>query len=136
MICTFFGHRDCPFQIESTLKREIINLIENFSVDTFYVGNNGNFDKIVYKTLLSLKHSYKIKIYVIFAYLPTSRVIVQDSIYPEELEIVPPRFAIPWRNKWMVNNSDYVIAFLRHDFGGAAKSVIYAEKKGVKVIRI
>lgn len=136
MICTFFGHRDCPFQIESTLKREIINLIENFSVDTFYVGNNGNFDKIVCKTLLSLKHSYKIKIYVIFAYLPTSRVIVQDSIYPEGLEKVPPRFAIPWRNKWMVNNSDYVIAFLRHDFGGAAKSVIYAEKKGVKVIRI
>ena len=136
MICTFFGHRDCPFQIESTLKREIINLIENFSVDTFYVGNNGNFDKIVYKTLLSLKHSYKIKIYVIFAYLSTSRVIVQDSIYPEGLEKVPPRFAIPWRNKWMVNNSDYVIAFLRHDFGGAAKSVIYAEKKGVKVIRI
>lgn len=136
MICTFFGHRDCPFQIESTLKREIINLIENFSVDTFYVGNNGNFDKIVYKTLLSLKHSYKIKIYVIFAYLPTSRVIVQDSIYPEGLEKVPPRFAIPWRNKWMVNNSDYVIAFLRHDFGGAAKSVIYVEKKGVKVIRI
>lgn len=123
MICTFFGHRDCPFQIESTLKREIINLIENFSVDTFYVGNNGNFDKIVYKTLLSLKHSYKIKIYVIFAYLPTSRVIVQDSIYPEGLEKVPPRFAIPWRNKWMVNNSDYVIAFLRHDFGGAAQNL-------------
>lgn len=121
MICTFFGHRDCPFQIESTLKREIINLIENFSVDTFYVGNNGNFDKIVYKTLLSLKHSYKI--YVIFAYLPTSRVIVQDSIYPEGLEKVPPRFAIPWRNKWMVNNSDYVIAFLRHDFGGAAQNL-------------
>ena len=123
MICTFFGHRDCPFQIESTLKREIINLIENFSVDTFYVGNNGNFDKIVYKTLLSLKHSYKIKIYVIFAYLPTSRVIVQDSIYPEGLEKVPPRFAIPWRNKWMVNNSDYVIAFLRHDFGRAAQNL-------------
>ena len=36
----------------------------------------------------------------------------------------------------MVNNSDYIIAFLRHNFGGAAKAVIYAEKKGVKVIRI
>ena len=46
MICTFFGHRDCPFQIESNLKHEIINLIESCSVDTFYVGNNGNFDKI------------------------------------------------------------------------------------------
>ena len=43
---TFFGHRDCPFQIESNLKHEIINLIESCSVDTFYVGNNGNFDKI------------------------------------------------------------------------------------------
>lgn len=136
MICTFFGHRDCPFQIESNLKHEIINLIESCSVDTFYVGNNGNFDKIAYKTLLSLNGSYKIKIYVVLAYLPNSHVIIQNSIYPEGLEKVPPKFAIPWRNKWMVNNSDYIIAFLRHDFGGAAKAVIYAEKKGVKVIRI
>lgn len=86
MICTFFGHRDCPFQIESKLKHEIINLIESYSVDTFYVGNNGNFDKIAYSILLSLKDSYDIKIYIVLAYLPNNRVIIRDSIYPEGLE--------------------------------------------------
>ena len=136
MICTFFGHRDCPSQIELSLKQQIVNLIENYSVDTFYVGNNGNFDKIVYKTLSSLKCTYEIKIYVILADLPNNDAFSSDSIYPEGIEKVPPKFAIPWRNKWMVNNSDYVIAFLRHDFGGAAKSVEYAEKKCIKVIRI
>ena len=136
MICTFFGHRDCPSQIELSLKQQIINLIENYSVDTFYVGNNGNFDKIVYKTLSSLKCTYEIKIYVILEYLPNNDAFSSDSIYPEGIEKVPPKFAIPWRNKWMVNNSDYVIAFLQHEFGGAAKSVEYAEKKCIKVIRI
>lgn len=86
MICTFFGHRDCPFQIESNLKHEIINLIESCSVDTFYVGNNGNFDKIAYKTLLSLKGSYKIKIYVVLAYLPNSHVIIQTLYTLKDLK--------------------------------------------------
>ena len=44
MICTFFGHKDTPKEIEPVLQASIIDLIENHGADEFYVGNNGSFD--------------------------------------------------------------------------------------------
>lgn len=42
--CTFFGHKDTPTQIKPLLKAVLVDLIENKNVDTFYIGNQGNFD--------------------------------------------------------------------------------------------
>ena len=36
--CTFFGHRDCPSSIKPKLREALIDLIENHTVDMFYVG--------------------------------------------------------------------------------------------------
>lgn len=32
-VCTFFGHRDCPSSIKPTLRKALIDLIENHAVD-------------------------------------------------------------------------------------------------------
>ena len=45
--CTFFGHRDAPKKIESDLYFVLNELVKKHNVDSFYVGNNGNFDHIV-----------------------------------------------------------------------------------------
>ena len=45
--CTFFGHRDCPETIKPKIRTAVINLIENHGVTMFYVGNQGNFDRMV-----------------------------------------------------------------------------------------
>lgn len=50
------------------------------------------------------------------------------TTYPP-LEKVPPRYAIVKRNKWMVSASDIVISGVRHDWGGAAKTLVYAPQK-------
>ena len=42
--CTFFGHRDCPCSIQSKLREVLIDFIENYAVDMFYVGQQGAFD--------------------------------------------------------------------------------------------
>ena len=39
MVCTFFGHKDTPKEIEPTLRSALIELIENKNVTVFYVGN-------------------------------------------------------------------------------------------------
>ena len=44
MVCTFFGHRDAPYEIEHILRETVENLIKNENVKLFYVGNNGRFD--------------------------------------------------------------------------------------------
>lgn len=51
-----------------------------------------------------------------------------ETIYPD-LESVPKRYAIVHRNRWMVEKSDILIAYVTHNWGGAAKMLEYAEQK-------
>ena len=57
-----------------------------------------------------------------------------ESIYPP-LEKVPKRFAISKRNEYMVYNADVVVAYVVYGFGGASKTIQYAERKGKRIIR-
>ena len=125
MVCTFFGHRDCPETIKPKLRATIIDLIENHNVDMFYVGNQGQFDAMVRSTLKKLKQEYPhIDYAVVLAYMPgkpSEYEDYSDTIFPEGLETVHPRYAISHRNTWMLNHSGYVITYITHPYGGASK---------------
>ena len=142
LYCTFFGHRHTSAEIAPKLKTTIIDLIENKSVALFLVGNQGNFDLLVKKTLSELKKVYSyINYYIVLAYMPTKKdaeypELFRNTIFPDGLESVPPKYAISRRNMWMIDKSDYVITYVEHNIGGAAQFKEYAEKKGKKVINI
>ena len=139
MVCTFFGHKDTPKEIEPTLRSTLIDLIENKNVNVFYVGNNGNFDTMVRRQLEDLSQTYPITYSVVLAYLPTEKNRydnLTNTIYPEGLETVPKRFAISWRNKWMIKQSDYVVTYITHSWGGAAQFAEIAERKKKQVINL
>ena len=139
MVCTFFGHKDTPKEIEPTLRSTLIDLIENKNVTVFYVGNNGNFDTMVRHQLEDLSHIYPITYSVVLAYLPTEKNKYDDlthTIYPEGLETVPKRFAISWRNKWMIQQSDIVVTYVTHNFGGAWHFKALAERKNKTLIEL
>ena len=142
MICTFFGHRECPKDIEAKLEQTIKELIEKENVDMFYVGNQGGFDSMVRKSLTLLKKQYiNINYYVVLAYMPGEKTEFDNldseyTIYPEGLENVPLRYAIPKRNLWMIKKSDFVITYVRYTVGGAAHFKEIAEKENKKVINI
>ena len=135
--CTFFGHRDCPETIKPKLKETLIDLITRHGIDTFYVGNHGHFDAYVRSTLRALKQEYPhIRYAVVLAYLPGKKAECEDlsdTILPEGIESVPPRFAISWRNNWMLKQSDYVVTYITHSHGGAAQFAEKAQrqKKGI-----
>ena len=117
---TFFGHRDTPKEIEPTLRSALIDLIENKNATVFYVGNHGNFDAMVRRQLEDLLKTYPIKYYVVLAYMPGKNVEPDEhSILPEGIETVPRRFAINYRNKWMLTKSDIVVTYVTRNFGGA-----------------
>ncbi len=139
MVCTFFGHKDTPKEIEPTLRSTLIDLIENKNVNVFYVGNNGNFDTMVRRQLEDLSQLYSITYSVVLAYLPTEKSKydnLTNTIYPEGLEIVPKRFAISWRNKWMIQQSDIVVTYVTHNFGGAAQFKEMAERLNKFVVEV
>ena len=52
-----------------------------------------------------------------------------DSTTYPPLEKVPPRYAIVKRNEWMVCESDVVISGVTHSWGGAAKTLEFAQRK-------
>ena len=55
---------------------------------------------------------------------------------PEGLELVHPRYAIERRNRWMLERSDYVVTYVHHGWGGAAKFAALAERQGKRMIRL
>ena len=140
--CTFFGHHDCPEHIRPKLRETIIDLILNENVDMFYVGNHGHFDSMVRSILRELQTAYpQIGYAVVLAYMPGKQVEgytdnYADSMLPEGIESVPKRFAISWRNNWMLEHSNYVVAYVTHYWGGAAQFVEKAEKRGRKVMYV
>ena len=139
MICTFFGHKDTPKEIEPILRSTLIDLIENKNVNVFYVGNNGSYDTMVRRQLEGLSQTYPITYSVVLAYLPTKKSEYEDytnTILPEGIETAPKRFAISYRNKWMIQQSDIVVTYVTHGFGGAAQFKDMAKKLGKTVIEL
>ena len=60
-----------------------------------------------------------------------------DTILPEGIETVPKRFAITYRNKWMLSHADVVVTYITRDSAsGAAQFRNLAEKSGKKVINL
>ena len=136
--CTFFGHRDCPSGIRGKLQAEIDRLICHHGVETFYVGTQGSVDRMAYAALVELRKQYQhIKVYRVLAYMPKpGDNDTADTIVPEGIENAHPRYAIVYRNNWMIDHSDYVIAYITHSFGGAYQAVERAKKKGKTIIAI
>lgn len=136
VVCSLFGHRMISEDIEEILKQALITLIEKYDVTMFYVGNHGDFDVLARIKLKEMKERYQYIDYaVVLAYLPGAqnefyKKDYSDTIYPEEMERVPYRYAIPRRNQWMVERADFVLAYINRPAGGAAQAVEMAEKKG------
>ena len=141
MTCTFFGHRVVSEEIKDKLKSIVLNLIECYGVDLFYLGNNGEFDRLALSVLKELKQDFpKINYVIVLAYLNDKKStelykIGEKTLYPEGIECVPLRFAISKRNEWMIKNSDMVVTYVKWS-GGAEKFKCLAEKMGKDIFEI
>jgi len=136
MVCTFFGHHDCYDLDSGTLRKAIEELILE-GVEEFLVGDKGMFDRLVQSCLRSLRVQYPhIRYQVVLAYLPTKKQPYDDfseTLYPEGLETIHPKYAIEYRNKWMISQADCCICYINQTWGGAYKFARMAHRKGLKV---
>lgn len=138
--CTFFGHRDCPEGIRPKIQQTVVDLVENHGVTMFYVGNQGNFDRLVRSVLKETERIYpNVRYAVVLAYMPFAGATGEaepHTILPEGIEKVPKRFAILWRNKWMLERAEYVVTYVTHPWGGAARFQALARKQGKRVVEL
>ena len=102
----------------------------------------GSFDSMVRSVLKELVSLYPhINYDVVLEHMPPKRDEFDtrdysDTMLPEGIETVHPRFAISWCNKRMIKQSDYVVTYVTHSWGGAAQFAELAEKQKKTVINV
>ena len=134
LACCFFGHRDTPEDVKPALHVAIEELITQRGVECFYVGNQGAFDAYVRSALRQLSEKYHhIRYAVVLAYMPGQQNEYEDhsdTMLPEGIEEVHPRYALDWRNRWLLRESQYIVCYIHHKWGGAAKYVQQVSGRG------
>ena len=141
MTVCFFGHRSIiEKEVEPGLNCVLLQLINEGECE-FLVGHQGQFDLLVIKTLEQMQLSFpQLNFYIVLAYMPGPKKQYQTldysrAFFPEGLESAPARFAIPRRNRWMIDNSNIVVTYCTHH-GGAHDAMLMARHKGKRVINL
>ena len=139
MKVTFCGHSMISNKEE--LSKKLSDTIEKLikeGADVFYLGGYGDFDILSAREVkkAKLKHKSIVSVLVL-PYLEHryNKELYDETVYPD-IESVPKRYAISARNKWMVDVSDVIVSFVDHDWGGAAKTLEYAKKRGKRIISL
>ncbi|HBJ19477.1 MAG TPA: hypothetical protein DDY70_07085 [Clostridiales bacterium] len=137
MKVTFCVHGDtiCDQALFDKLSACVTGLIEAGATQ-FYLGGYGNFDLLAAKVVQNIKErNPEIRSVLVIPYLDRfyDTGLYDESVYPP-LETVPKRYAISKRNKWMIDQSDVVVSYVLHSFGGAASSLRYAKRKNKNII--
>lgn len=147
-ICCFAGHSEL-FNVDDLcikLISTVENLIVKENINEFWVGNYGAFDKLSAKAITKLKRKYpEIKLNLIIPYL-TSEINkykkyyyeIYDNILMADIPLKTPiKARIVKCNQYMIKKSEYLVCFINHSWGGAAKTLEYAKKnKKIQIINL
>ena len=141
--CVFFGHAKYDYEpYREKIKNSIVELIEKYAVTQFYSGGRGAFDGICSRIVAELKSDYPhLKNTLFLSYLPKGKdefilpKAIDDSVYFLETR-VPPKYAILRTNELAVQRADFVLSGVRYSWGGAARAVEFARKKGKRVFSV
>ncbi|MBR4889435.1 MAG: DUF1273 domain-containing protein [Clostridia bacterium] len=135
----FIGHSECFGIDEAALTAALTQLLqEGFRV--FLNGGMGEFDWLCARTLHRLRPAFpNIHQELILPYLGFSirePAYFDEIVFPETLEGIPHKAAIPRRNDYMVNRAAAALCFVEHDWGGAARSLRRAERQRVRILHV
>ena len=138
--CAFTGHRHLSENFSlSAMQNTILHCIE-IGVENFYNGMAVGFDLLAAETVLSLKKKYpQIKL---IACVPCYN---QEKSFPEEdkkryvkilkkadkTEVLSPHYyngCMQYRNRFMADRADILVAYCNEETGGTAYTVNYYQK--------
>ncbi len=139
-ICCFAGHGKYSIDkdTEEKLYEKCEDLILNEGVSEFWVGHYGSFDGTASATIRKLQKIYpEVQLCLVIPYVTKGIDDYKELYYKDYNEILvadmpentPKKFQIIKCNQYMVDNSDFLIAYVNFSFGGAVKTLEYALKK-------
>lgn len=147
-ICAFSGHRNLKaLDFDNALLDRVVHNLIKTGTTEFLCGMAYGFDLAAAETVLMYKKDYDIKL---TACLPCANQtdtfskndkfkhnIILDSC-DEVITLAPAyyRGCMHERDRYLVDNSDVLVCFLRKQSGGTFYTVNYARKKGRKIIEL
>ena len=136
--CFFIGHREASEEIYPVLYAAVEQHIVEYGVTEFIVGHYGGFDRLAASAVKAAKRFYpKVRLTLLLPYHPAERPIptpdgVDGTFYPPGMESVPRKIAIVRANRYVVDQIDYLIAYVWQSTSNAKKLVEYAWKRKKK----
>ena len=133
--CFFIGHREAGVEIRNTLMDAVEERITQDGVTEFIVGHYGGFDRMATAVVIEAKKKHPhIQLYQLLPYHPAERKVelpagFDGSIYPDGMEKVPRKFAIVRANRYAVDHSDHLIAYVWHPASNSRELVEYAQSR-------
>lgn len=133
--CFFIGHRDTPDGLLPALTEEVERHITEYSVTDFCVGDYGRFDALATKAVKSAKERHpEVTLTRLLPYHPFDRPTptpegFDGTVYPPGMETVPKKVAIIRANRYMVEHSSYLIAYVSHPSSGSREVLEWALKR-------
>ena len=145
MIVAFCGHSE--YMGNSEDERKVLEYLErrvgNKAVE-FYLGEYGGFDRFAYTCARKYQETHSAaRLVFISPYLSEAflKKHIESShrfdavLYPN-LENVPPRYAISYRNRWIAEQAEVLISYVVYSYGGASKMYRYAVQKGKEIYNL
>ena len=140
------GHRILQKDFDKEKLKEVFNTLINNGFDTFLIGMALGFDTLCFKLLTELKSSYKhIKLIAVVPCKNQDRAfsIKQKEEYKkmissaDEVIILNEDYitgCMQQRNRFLVDNSSILIAYLKTNKGGTYYTVNYARKEEKEIL--
>lgn len=147
LVCTFAGHREVfKSGIAQAVRLLVDTILDNEDQVLFYNGGMGEFDNICARVVKEAKQNNPGKSIENILVLPymQARLNRQKAYFETTFDHIMVlelpanmhyKHAIQARNRWMVDQADWVIAYLDRTFGGAFQTVAYAQRQKKTVIK-
>ena len=141
----FIGHRETygHYRLEDQIEQIARDKLYEKEYVEFYVGRNGDFDISVASAIKRAQNAvgHHNSCLILLQPYPMRDDEYYEKFYDEVQYPVSfktyPKSAITKRNKWMIDNSELLVAFVEEGRkGGALTTLKYAEKKGVPIINL
>ena len=146
MIISFFGH--ATFLRTEEIEKRLLSVLQDQVGDApceFFLGGYGGFDEFARTCCEKYKKEHpNVRLVFVTPYITPEyqrnqldyRKDSYDEIVYPPIEDKPYRFAISYRNQWMVQQADLVITFVQSSFGGAYQSYCYAKRRNKTIINL
>lgn len=141
---SLFGHRKIHDlkMIEEKLSSIISNILREHENVEFLIGRQGEFDEYAASIIKRELKNYEMCNATLVLVLPYMVADIEyyekyygDIIVPECVSCVHPKAAAFEKNKYMINSSNLVVAYV-NEKGGAYKALQYAIKEGKETVNI